>query len=120
MGSWQYDSIAPLRVSRCASGRIGVLVSAPFPYVGRPTCYVDTEYHTVEVRDRVWGRRDPAFRAGAICRQTTAEIIADLDEGIAELQAHRDRLAAALAALGDDDQAFPPAEDSIATEGQPM
>jgi len=127
VGNWQYDSTAPLCVSRCDSDRIGVLVSVPFPYVGRAS-YVDTEYYTVEVRDLVWGRRDPAYQAGAICRQTTAEIIADLDAGIAELQAHRDRLAAALAALGDDDQAFPPAgwqpcvapgaEDSGASGGQ--
>jgi hypothetical protein len=92
-----YWSAAPTRTS---SGMIGVLASQPFHHHGLNAPYVDISRETVTVNTASYGRCYPVEQADAQLRSATEDTIADLDKVIAELTAHRDRLAAELSVDG--------------------
>lgn len=94
MSDWQYDNTAGL-TSEFPGKRLGVLVSVPCAaWDGRAVC--ETQGLTINLDSRGWRSTISADCAEEYYRASTRRIVADLDAAIAELCAHRDRLAACL------------------------
>ena len=95
-----YDSRAPLETSRYPGRCIGVRASAPFEHQGLGRQYVTIEAEGIDLNwTHGWVMNVPAGEWRECAMVATADVIKSLDAAIAELQGHRDRLAAELAEL---------------------
>lgn len=100
---WAYSSLQSLRC--CAYPRldrqIGVLASRPFHHHGANASYVDISRETLHINTRTYGNCYPEDAAEVEIRRATQDTIDDLDQVIAELVEHRDRLKEALVERGE-------------------
>lgn len=96
--TYQYDSRQRLgaRNPNATERSLGVLASAPFYHYGLKAPYVDLSRETIAIGSVSSGSYYPAGEVKARTQLMTQAVIADLDKVIAELTAHRDRLAAEL------------------------
>lgn len=101
---WAYDSRALLECSAHPHlhRKIGVLASTPFHHHGLNAPYVDVQRDTVSIWSSTYGNCYPAETADEEIRRATTHTIADLDNVITELTAHRDRLTSLQKVLSSD------------------
>jgi hypothetical protein len=103
---WQFDSREPLKFgvrNPAIDQNLGVAVSRPYANAGLDgEVVVDLYGETINFATRAFGQCVPErdWRRGV--REVHGQIIADLDRMIAELQAHRDRLADSAHGLVDE------------------
>lgn len=95
-----YDSRRPLRRHDTPNGLerfIGVLIADEFTFQAVRT--IEIVRYTPVLNERCLGSFAPAAEQARAIADATTATLRDIDAAIAELQAHRDRLAAELAAI---------------------
>jgi hypothetical protein len=93
-----YDSRRPLTTCEFAnlSRQVGVLVHTPFHHAGLNREMVDVSYEIPTHNTRTFGHCYALAEWPKKAKENTARIVAEIDRQIAELTAHRERLAAEL------------------------
>lgn len=99
---YQYDSRKQLVTCEFPSlqRQIGVVASNPFDHAGLGGKYVDLFYERVSVNTATFGNPYPEAEWKAQALDMTKTIIKNLDDVIAELTQHRERMIAEAHKLG--------------------